>query len=219
MKKLLLGCAGVLVICAIALGVGAYYLYRAAAPMVENARTMFDGLGQVADLEKNVQNRSSYTAPATGELSKEQIDRFVRVQEHVRSTMGKRIDEIEAKYRYLRDSAKEPSLSELMSSLREMLGLIAEARRAQIDALNEEGFSSSEYSWVRSRIYEAAGVELTGAIDFQAIAEAARKGTGFDAIQLPKEPLAGTVPERNRELVKPHVKRIGEWVPLAFFGL
>jgi hypothetical protein len=218
-KKLLLGCAGVLVICAIALGVGAYYLYRAAAPMVENARTMFEGLGQVADLEKNVQDRSSYSAPATGELTKEQVDRFVRVQQHVRSTMGKRIDEIEAKYQYLRDSAKDPSLSELMSSVREMLGLIVEARRAQIDALNKEGFSSSEYSWVRARVYEAAGVELTGAIDFQAIAEAARKGTGFDSIQLPKEPLAGTVPERNRELVKPHMDRMGEFVPLAFFGL
>jgi hypothetical protein len=218
-KKILFGCLVVLVLGAAALAVGAFFLYRAAAPMVENARNMFEGFSQVADLEKEIKNQTAFSGPDTGELVKEQVDRFVRVQESVRKSMGQRIDEIEAKYEYLKDNSKEPSFTDLMSSLREMTGLIVDARRAQVNALNQENFSSSEYSWVRARVYQAAGVELTGSIDFQAIAEAAREGTGFDSIRMPKEPLADAVPAKNRELVKPHVERVSEWLPLAFFGL
>jgi hypothetical protein len=71
---------------------------------------------------------------------------------------------------------------------------------------------------VRSRVYQAAGVEATSAIDFQKIAEAARKGTGIDGIEVPKAPVVN-VPAKNRALVKPHLEQIDEWLPLLFFGL
>jgi len=220
-KKLLIGCLVILVLGAGLLGVGAYYLYRAASPMVESARTVLDGFAKVGELEKEITNRSAYAAPDNGELATEQVDRFVRVQEQMRKSLGQRIDEIEAKYDYLKanaDTSKQPSFVDLVNSLRDMVGLITDARRAQVDALNQEGFSSAEYTWVRSRVYQAAGVELSGAIDFEKIAEAARQGTGIEGIRVPEMPRTG-VPAKNRELVKPHVKRMDEWLPLAFFGL
>jgi hypothetical protein len=217
-KKILAGCLVILVLGGVMLAVGAYFVYRAASPMVESARTMFDGLSQVAELEKDIKNRNSYTAPGSGELQKEQVDRFARVQDSMRKSMGQRFDEIEAKYEYLKNSSAQPSFTELMGSLREMAGLIVDARRAQVNALNQENFSSDEYSWVKTRVYQAAGIELTNSIDFEKIAEAAREGTGLDGIRVPDQPIA-SVPEKNRELVKPHMDRMDEWMPLAFFGL
>lgn len=221
MKKFLIGCLVILVLGGVLLGVGGYYLYRAATPVIENARNALQGFAQIGELEKDIKNQSPFTAPAGGELAKEQVDRFARVQDRVRTALGQRIDEIEAKYSYLKANAepsKPPSFTDLMNSLRDMVGLLTDARRAQVSALNQEGFSSAEYAWVRSRVYQAAGVELSGAIDFQKIAEAARKGTGIESIRVPDAPLAA-VPAKNRELVKPHVKRMDEWLPLAFFGL
>lgn len=217
-KKFLVGCLVIIALGGIALGVGAYYLYRAASPVIQNARDALEGFSKAADLEKEIKNRASYTAPETGELTPEQVERFVRVQDTMRKAMGQRIDEIEAKYKYLKDNSAQPSFTDLLNSLHDMAGLITDARRAQVNALNQESFSSSEYAWVRSRVYQAAGVELSGAIDFERIAEAARRGTGIDSIRVPDAPLA-SVPAKNRELVKPHVKRMDEWLPLAFFGL
>jgi hypothetical protein len=217
-KKILAGCLVILVLGGVMLAVGAYFAYRAASPMVESARTMFDGLSQVSELEKEIKNRNSYSGPDNGELQKEQVDRFVRVQDSMRKSMGQRFDEIEAKYEYLKNNSTQPSFTELMGSLREMAGLIVDARRAQVNALNQENFSSDEYSWVKTRVYSAAGIELTNSIDFEKIAEAAREGTGLESIRVPDQPLA-SVPEKNRELVKPHMGRMDEWIPLAFFGL
>jgi hypothetical protein len=220
-KKLLVGCLVILVLGGVLFGVGAYYLYRAASPVIQNARNVLDGFSQLGELEKDVKNQSSFAAPQSGELAQEQVDRFVRVQEHVRAALGQRFEEIEAKYEYLKansDSSKQPSFGDFIGSLREMAGVVVDARRAQVAALNQQNFSSAEYAWVKSRVYQAAGVELSGAIDFEKMAEAARRGTGIDGIRVPDAP-ATAVPAKNRELVKPHMKRMDEWLPLAFFGL
>ena len=34
-----------------------------------------------------------------------------------------------------------------------------QARRYQVDALNQEQFSQAEYCWVRDRIFQAAGMK------------------------------------------------------------
>lgn len=221
MKKLAIGCVIVLVAGAAVLGIGAFFLYRAASPVIDDARYYLERFSQLADLDKQVKNHSPFSAPSNNELTKVQVDRFVRVQEHVRSSLGRRFDEIEAKYKHLKantDSPKQPSWSEMGAALREVAGVVIDGRRFQVDALNQTGFSSAEYRWVRNRVYQAAGVEAVGAIDLEKIAEAARKGTGIESIEVPKAP-AVDVPARNRELVKPYVAKMDEWLPLAFFGL
>ena len=102
------------------------------------------------------------------------------------------------------------------------LGNVAvDARRFRADALNQERFSSEEYISVRSRVYQAAGVAASDFVDFQKIAEAVRNGTGIDVASPPGTPALKVidVPEKNRELVKPYLNRIDEWLPLLFFGL
>ncbi len=225
MKKILIGCLVILVLGGVVLGVGAYFLYRAASPVIQNARDAYNRFSEIGEIDKQIKNQAAYTAPATGELTQAQVDRFARVQEFVKSSLGRRFDEIEQKYKHLKQNSdalekgdKEPSFTELMSALSELARVFVDARRLQVEALNQQEFSPSEYSWVRSRFYQAAGVEVTSSFDFEKIAEAARKGTGITNIEVPK-PNLPEVPARNRELVKPHMSKVDDWLPLAFFGL
>ena len=221
MKKLLVGCLVILVLGAILLGVGGYFLYRAASPVVQNARNYFDRFSQLGELEKQIANQTPFAAPPSGELTKEQVDRFARVQQQVRGAMGQRFNEIDAKYNTMKaeaDGTEQSSVREALGALGELAGVLIDARRAQVNALNQERFSSAEYSWVRARVYQAAGVEATSGFDFQKMAEAARRGTGIQGIEVPETPIV-KVPAKNRTLVKPHLDHMDEWLPLLFFGL
>ena len=61
------------------------------------------------------------------------------------------------------------ALTDVVGAYRDLFGVIAEAKHAQVDALNAQAFSLDEYAWVKSRFYEAAGVTVTG-IDFREMA-------------------------------------------------
>ena len=104
-----------------------------------------------------------------------------------------------------------------MGGLRDLAGVFLDARRFQVDALNKESFSQQEYSWVRARVFEAAGMEAASMVDLSQLEQAVRDGTGSD-FKTPEMPKV-EIPEKNRELVKPFLNRMDEWIPLAFFGL
>jgi hypothetical protein len=221
MKKFLVGCLVIVVLGAILFAVGAYFLYRAASPVFEDARNYLSRMAELGDLEKDITNKTPYTAPATGELTEVQMQRFARVQDSVRAALGQRMTEIEAKYADLKAKAEggqQPSVGEMFSALGDIANVFVQARRYQINALNQEGFSQSEYSWVRDRVFQAAGMEVTNMIDLKKLEDAVRNGTGIDNIGAPRVPTPH-VPEANRAIVKPYLGRMDDWIPLAFFGL
>lgn len=221
MKKLLVGCLVILVILAVGLGVATFVLYRAASPAIENARAYLSGLSELGELERQVTNQAPYEPPPAGELSAAQVERFARVQDNVRQALGRRMDEIDAKYKDLStDSGRQPSFGELIGALGDLADVFVQAKRFQVTALNQEGFSMEEYNWVRGRVYQAAGVEVVGNLDLEKIAAAVREGTGVESVDAPSLPdMKVNVPEANRALVKPYLPRMDEWIPLAFFGL
>ncbi len=93
-----------------------------------------------------------------------------------------------------------------------------DARRAQVDALNTEKFSREEFSWVRLRVYQAAGHRGRG---LRAACSSKRmiKGMASGAeVKVPDVELPDA-PAKNRELVKPYAKQIMEWLAMASFGL
>jgi hypothetical protein len=222
MKKILVGCLIVLVIGFVGFGFAAFWAYRAAKPMLESAGTYLEKAKEMASLGDRIKVKSSYTAPADGELTSAQVDRFIAVQSRVRQQLGDRWAELQAKAETLKkkaDSAKgELSFSEAASVFSDFTGIYMDARRAQVDALNVQKFSESEYSWVRTRVYEAAGMQLVGSIDMSAIEKAAREGAGQTGVQVPDIPKPN-VPEQNLKLVKPHLAKLKESIPLAFLGL
>ena len=220
MKKFVIGCLVVLVLAAVVVAAGSYFLYRAASPYIEDARNYVRGLSELGELEKEIKNTSPHTPPASGELTEAQVQRFGRVQEHVRNALGQRMREFEEKYKDLSSNSttkREPSFTELMNGLRDLANVFLDARRYQVEALNKEGFSQPEYSWVRLRVFEAAGIEVANMMDLSKMQQAIRDGTGVENIT-PDLPTPD-IPARNRELVKPYMDKFDEWLPLAFFGL
>ena len=222
MKKLLIGCLVIVVLGVVAFMAGGYFLYRAASPMVQSARDAWTRMSELGEIEKDIKNTASYAAPASGELTEAQMQRFARVQDGVRAALGQRFDEIEKKYESLNTDVekggREPSFTEAMSALSDMATVFVQARRYQVEAMNKEGFSQAEYTWVRSQVFQAAGMEVTNMIDLKKMQEALRTGTGIDDIGAPDVPTL-KVPEKNRALVKPYLEKMDEWIPLAFFGL
>lgn len=220
MKKLLGGCLVVLVLGAIVVGVGAYFLYRAASPLIEDARGYLEGMSQLSELDRRIDNKSPYTPPANGELTEAQVERFVRVQQHVRAQLGQRMKEIEERYQQLKQDSgtNQVPFTELLNSLRDITGVYVDARRFQVEALNKEGFSQDEYSWVRDRMYHAAGMEVGSRIDIQKLEDAIRNGTGLEGIRADRVRLP-EAPAKNRALVKPYIEQMDDWLPLVFFGL
>jgi hypothetical protein len=221
-KKVLAGCLIVLVIALIGFGVAGYYAFRWAQPMVQNAGDYIERARQMGRLGDRIQNRAPYVPPASGELTSSQVDRFVAVQTRVRDELGARWTEIETKSAEIREKTqnnqRELTFAEFTSVLSDISNIYMKARRAQIDALNVQKFSDAEYTWVRNRVYEAAGMEVASGIDMSKIEALARESAMKSNVKLPdiKKP---DVPQANIKLIKPHLAKLKEWIPLAALGL
>jgi hypothetical protein len=214
MRKVLFGCLGILVIGGVVGGVAGYYfVYRPAKSFVA-------GLTQLQELPKlnaQVRNTRPFTAPPDGVLTESMVERYVKAQQSLHDTMGARLRALDAKYEVLnREDARETSFSEGIAALKDLGGVILEAKRVQIDVLNSHGFSLAEYDWVRSAMYAASGIPMS--VNFSHIIEQASSGQAPTGQTL-SEAVTGAVPERNRELVAPHEEMLRENAALAFFGL
>jgi hypothetical protein len=87
-----------------------------------------------------------------------------------------------------------------------------------VDALNLHKFSDAEYTWVRLRVYEAAGMEITSGIDVSKLEKLANDSgvrMKLETEDIPKP----RVPEANRRLVKAHLAKLKDGFALAFLGL
>jgi hypothetical protein len=211
-KKLAIGCLVVVVVLAIGAGIAGYYVYSKAKGYVQQFQA-------VATLDKNVTNTAAFTPPRDGELNEGLVRRFVAVQESMHARLGARIDELKAKQDELQrrqeTEHRQASPTEALSTIAGMMGLIVEAKKAQVDALNQQKFSLDEYDWVRKQVYTAAGLDLAQ-LNIGNLPEAVSQGGGAT------EPLAeagAEVPARNKELVAPYLPKLKDWAVLAFFGL
>ena len=222
MKKILGGCLIVAVIATIGLGVASFYAYRFARPMIESAGDYMDRARQMVQLGDRVANRAPYVPPANGELTQAQLDRFIAVQTRVRDELGDRWSVIETKSAEIRkktgEGQHELSMADVSAVFSDIASIYVEARRVQVNALNVHKFSDGEYTWVRRRVYEAAGMNIASGLDLSAIEDLARQGTQRTDTKLPDIPMP-EVPQRNINLVKPHLSKVKEWIPMAVLGL
>jgi len=216
MKKVLIICLVVfLLIGAAGITAGYFFVYKPAKQYL----TAFTQLQVLPKLEAEVKNQSSYVAPNNSELTTAQVRRYLEAQQAIRTHLGQRVDQIGAKYRWLEESGnsqQRPPISELVGALKDMAGLIVDGKRAQVDALNRQQLSLSEYDWVRARVYEASGIPVD--LTFQAAIREAAAGNvpNFENRRQFNDII---VPEANRALVAPHLKQLTDSAGLALFGL
>jgi hypothetical protein len=159
--------------------------------------------------------------PKNGELTASQVERFVAVQGRVRSELGDRWGEIEKKSEEIRKKTEGNemlSFSEVRDIFSDIASIYVEARKAQVKALNIHKFSDGEYTWVKRRVYEAAGMHIASGLDFSAIEDLARDGGQKSTTRLPDVPMP-EVPPANIKLVKPLAGQLKEWIPMAVLGL
>lgn len=222
MGKILGGCLIVFVIAVVGLAVAGFWAYRAARPMLDSAADYVTRARELATLSEQVANQAPYTPPASGELTPAQLDRFLAVQARVRSELGDRWSDLEKKSEALKQKAganqSEWTFNDIRGIFSDFTGIYLQARKAHVTALNVHKFSDEEFSWVRLRVYEAAGMQLAGSIDTSAIQEMAREGAQKSGVSLPDVPMPD-VPEANIKLVKPHAAKLKEWLPMAMLGL
>jgi hypothetical protein len=215
MKKLAIGCAVVLVLCMVGFGAVAYYVYY-------KAHQYMASMQEFAELDTRVANKASFPEPANGELTDDQMRRFVSVQESIRTKLGPRLDELAARQKQFEQLQKsehrDASFSEVMTAVSSLIGLVKDAKTAQVDALNASHFSLKEYRWVRGQVYSAAGMAFAQ-INFNNLQDLQNSMKDGGASSRDLEEMSRSVPEKNKQLVQPYVEKMKDWVPFAFFGL
>lgn len=218
MKKIALGCGIIAILGLIAAAVATYFVVN----KVQSTVAEFTALGEIPQIERGVRNKDTFTAPATGELTERQVTRFVQVQQQIRSLVGTRFSEFEAKYKDLsermdRNQGTVFDAPAVIGAYRDLAQTYVEAKRAQVAALNEAGLSLEEYHWIRAQAYAALGVHI-GNFDMARMIEDVKEG------REPRRPdgsvaVGPTGPEANRPLVEPHRKALEDNAALPFFGL
>jgi hypothetical protein len=214
MKKLLIALLVVFLVAGVAaVGVG-YYVYRQVRSTVEG----FAELGRIPEIERGVRQRG-FVPPASQELTESQVTRFMRVQSQVRHRIGERFADFERKYKTLveKDQASLSDMPSVVAAYRDMAALWLEAKRTQVDALNEAGFSLDEYGWIRDQAYRALGLPYVD-LDLARLIESAGDAGHAAAGQL-RGAVGAMGPEKNRALVESFKKQLEENVALASLGL
>jgi len=217
MKKLAIGCAILFVVAGAAVvGVG-YYGYL----KVRSTVTQLAELGQVHDIERGVKVRTAFVVPASGELTAAQVDKLMTITSRVRERLDQDVAVFQRTYKSLADKkdATAADLPELLSAYRDLAKDWLNAKRAQVDALNEVGLSLDEYRWIRSAAYGALDIPFM-VVDFGQIAEAVKQAGGqIKTNVLVGGAFAGKGPASNLKLVEKYRKQLEDYVPLASFGL
>jgi hypothetical protein len=215
MKKLAIGCGIVLVLALIALGVGVFWV-------AHKAQTVIAGLSElknIPDLDKQIRNTTSFTPPASGELTPEQVSRYVAVREQV----GVRVKELDAQYKALSerlDKHQQTALDipQMIEAYKDLAALYVLGKRAQVDALNDKNLSLSEYRWIQQQAYSALGMPFVD-MDISKMIEEAQSGRSSS----PGEHTARGAPQgssdKNKPLVEPHRKLLEDSASLSFLGL
>ncbi len=217
MKKLAIGCGiVVLVLGVLAVGVG-YYGYLKVRGTVQQ----FAELAKVPDIERQITVKTSYTPPASGELTASQVDRLMEVQKRVHDRLGENFAKFQQTYKSLADKkeATAADLPALISAYRDLAAMWLDAKRTQVDALNEAGLSLGEYKWIRSSAYQAIGAPYLD-VDFARIAADAKAGVQQASMPGSFEgAFRGTPPAINVKLVEKFKKQLEDNLALASFGL
>jgi hypothetical protein len=216
MKKVAIGCAVILVLAGLTAAGLAYYAYR----QVRSTVVQFAELQKIPDIESGIRVRDPFVPPASEELTAEQVERLVRVQTLLRDHLGERFAEFEQKYKTLsqKESAALTDFAAIMSAYADLVRTWMDAKRRQVEALNEVGLSLEEYRWIREQSYRALGVPYVD-FDIGKLAEDVRSGRTTDEPGRLLGAIGPSGPEANRKLVEPFKKQLEDSVALASFGL
>lgn len=205
MPKFLVGCLVVLAVLVIGGGTAGYFF------VIKPAWNFASDMGQFAteyqSLNAEVERTAPYTPGSDATLNPEQFERFLVAQREMRSGMEQRLGELEEKWQAMKadmeQDGREVNFIEMVTAYRDLGGLLLEAKRNQVQALNRYQFSLQEWAWVRNRAYQALGEEV-------AVASFGEQAPAQFTRQVSDEEVA---------MVSDHREALMEGYALAWFGL
>lgn len=194
-KKIAFGCLGVLLLLSLAGGIIVYrFVIVPGRSMMQSA----EALQQIETLNQDIRNQQPFTAPES--LTANHVDRFVGVQRQLLAQLEGRMGELEA--RYEQTDQNDMTFNEIINVWQDLAGVLVDAKRAQVDALNAADFSLAEYAWVRQQVFIALGysniTELPGAQQQMSDSDVSPEAVA---------------------LVRPHQELLQQTVVLSAFGL
>jgi hypothetical protein len=223
MKKLAIGCLVIVALGGVAAAGAAYYLYgkaKSTYSQIKTTATQFAELGKIPQIENEVEIKTPFVIPQGGALTQSQVDKFVRVQTLVRTRLGQNFAVLQQKYQTLTDKKEATvlDLPQLVAAYRDLAASWLDAKRAQVQALNEVGLSMSEYRWIRSEAYKSLNMPLVD-IDFGKIAEQIRDNQQPNQEIMLGGAFSGAASPANAKLVEKYRKQLEDNMPMATFGL
>lgn len=208
LRNVLLGCLAVFVL---VLGIGGFLAYRFVYQPIRNVAANALQLENLTQLNEEIRNRVDFITPQDNLLTQEQVDRFVNVQEGMRESLQGTFSQLEQKYQEIEAQTENQAMNirQLFGAYADLFRLIVEAKRVQVQELNEQGFSLPEYQWVKEQVLFAAGLPVAG----------------FDLSQLMNESaetvakVAESIPQQNVDLLAPYRETLEQYLSFSFFGL
>lgn len=206
MKKILIGCFGVVVLLAVAGGLVAYF------KVIKPGMEIFGGLAELQTefqkLDDSIENRARFAAPGDGVLDEDRFERFLAAHRAMRGQLEGRLQELDAKYDQMKaeldEKGEEAGIGDVIGAYADLADLLIDGKRAQVEALNAQGFSIEEYNWTRDQVYRGLGESV-------AVAAIGQGGNRANFNQ--------TVPQATMDLVEPHREELMESYVLAWWGL
>ena len=138
----------------------------------------------------------------------------------MRKRLGERFAEFERKYKALADK-EQATLADaptVIAAYRDLAATWLDAKRSQVDALNDAELSLDEYRWIRHQAYRALGVPYVD-LDVSKIVDAARSGASSVEPSQLRGAIGPSGPDMNRKLIVAFKKQLEDNLALASFGL
>lgn len=205
MPKLLLGCLVIVAVAAVAgLGAGYFLLFKPAYQFVTDVGGFAT---EFASLSEQIQQDPQFRPPADGAVDENQFARFLAAQRDIRNGMDRRLPELQARWQSMQAEIErrdgQPNVLELITASQDLTGLLLDAKRHQVHALNQHGFSLQEYLYVRNQSFLALNMPVAVA------------GIGDQGPNLGRHP----VPAQTRDMIRPFQEELQQSYALAWFGL
>ncbi|QKK01240.1 MAG: hypothetical protein HND55_00425 [Pseudomonadota bacterium] len=205
MKGFLVGC--LVVVAVLVVGGGTLTYFFVVKPAYEFAVDLDAFQKEFAAISGQIDQTGPYAAPADGQVTPEQFQRFLVAQREIREHMADRFEALKEKFdaidRELEGEGRLSGLGQLVSGYRDLGDLLLVAKRAQVEALNRYNFSLQEYYYVRNQTYLALGQDVAVA----ALGDQAQPRRVSNA------------PESVVQLVAPHRDELMEGYVFAWFGI
>ena len=208
-RNLVLGLAGILLLLAV-------FAVLVSQMVVRPARAMVQGLAEIAKLDQQVLSTREYLA-ASDTLRSDDFYRVLRVHRQVKQGLGARFAGIEPRLRQL----TQQSIGQLQLDYRKALDLfrdqgrlLVEAKKIQVEALNQQNLSVAQYRALHKQIYSSLHLGVPE-LNAQELLRQVARGEFNPVVSLPQSPVAA----ENRRLVEPFTQELLLYYPLTWFGL